>query len=94
MSDTSHIDETGAARMVDVSAKPLTRRVARAGGTLRMSARAFDAIVSGELAKGDALAVARVAGIHRRRRKVSQFASTCRRPTRRSSACRACRRRP
>ncbi len=68
MSDTSHIDETGAARMVDVSAKAVTRRVARASGTLRMSARAFDAIVSGELAKGDALAVARVAGIQAAKR--------------------------
>ncbi len=58
-----HLDETGAARMVDVSGKETTRRVARASGALRMSADALEALVAGRLPKGDALAVARVAGI-------------------------------
>lgn len=59
----SHLDETGAARMVDVSAKETSRRVARASGRIAMTPGAVDALTSGELAKGDALAVARVAGI-------------------------------
>jgi cyclic pyranopterin phosphate synthase len=50
--------------MVDVSGKEATRRVARASGRLRMTREALDALVSGRLPKGDALAVARVAGIH------------------------------
>lgn len=59
----SHLDETGAARMVDVSAKEPSRRVARASGRIAMTSDAVDALASGELAKGDAFAVARVAGI-------------------------------
>jgi cyclic pyranopterin monophosphate synthase len=58
-----HLDESGAARMVDVSAKETTRRVAVASGALRMEATTLAALVAGELPKGDALAVARVAGI-------------------------------
>lgn len=49
--------------MVDVSGKDSTRRVARASGAIRMSPAALDAVVSGDVPKGDALAVARVAGI-------------------------------
>ncbi len=49
--------------MVDVSEKPVTRRVARASGSLTMSRQALDQLASGRLPKGDALAVARVAGI-------------------------------
>ncbi|HUP20658.1 MAG TPA: cyclic pyranopterin monophosphate synthase MoaC [Gemmatimonadota bacterium] len=60
---STHLDATGAARMVDVSEKPITRRVARASGEIRASAEAVEAIVAGALEKGDALAVARVAGI-------------------------------
>lgn len=60
---TSHLDETGAARMVDVSRKDPTRRVARASGRIGMSPEAVEAIAGGELGKGDALAVARIAGI-------------------------------
>ena len=59
----THLDETGAARMVDVSEKEITRRVARASGALRMEPTALAALVEGSLPKGDALAVARVAGI-------------------------------
>jgi cyclic pyranopterin phosphate synthase len=49
--------------MVDVGAKPDTHRMARATGSIRMSADAFDAIVRNDVAKGDVLGVARVAGI-------------------------------
>ncbi len=59
----THLDETGAARMVDVGAKPETERVAVAGGRIRMSPAAAAAIRDGTVAKGDVLAVARVAGI-------------------------------
>jgi cyclic pyranopterin phosphate synthase len=49
--------------MVDVGAKPTTRRVAVARGTVRLNAAAFSALAEGRLSKGDALAVARLAGI-------------------------------
>jgi cyclic pyranopterin phosphate synthase len=49
--------------MVDVSAKPETLRTARAQGAIRMSMAAFEAIRSHQVAKGDVLSVARVAGI-------------------------------
>lgn len=63
MSGLTHIDETGAAHMVDVSAKPATMREAVAEGRIRMSPAALDAIRTGSAAKGDVLAVARIAGI-------------------------------
>jgi cyclic pyranopterin monophosphate synthase len=63
MSGLTHLDETGAARMVDVSAKDVTVREAVASGEIAMSAQALAAIRAGSLGKGDALAVARVAGI-------------------------------
>lgn len=59
----NHFDEAGRAVMVDVSAKESTRRVAAAGGRIRMNAAAFAAVQSGTAAKGDVLGVARVAGI-------------------------------
>ena len=54
--------------MVDVSAKPATARAARAEGRIRMSAEALRAIRDNTLAKGDVLAVARVAGIQAAKR--------------------------
>ena len=54
--------------MVDVSGKEPTRRTARASGEIRMSPAALAAIAGGELPKGDALAVARVAGIQAAKR--------------------------
>lgn len=63
MSRPSHVDESGAARMVDVSGKPATRRVARASGRITMREDALAALTDGALEKGDALAVARLAGI-------------------------------
>src|SRR5690348_4977259 len=59
----SHLDESGHARMVDVSAKDVTAREARASGRVLLSAAAIAALKSGQVPKGDALAVARVAGI-------------------------------
>ncbi|MDO6416818.1 cyclic pyranopterin monophosphate synthase MoaC [Sphingomonas sp. BIUV-7] len=63
MTRLTHLDEAGAAHMVDVSAKPATKREAIAAGRIAMSPEALAAIRDGALAKGDALAVARVAGI-------------------------------
>jgi cyclic pyranopterin phosphate synthase len=63
MSKLTHLDDAGAAHMVDVSAKDVTRREATAAGHIAMSPQALAAIRDGALAKGDALAVARVAGI-------------------------------
>lgn len=59
----SHLDEQGAAHMVDVTAKGVTKRTAVAAGVLRTSAEVIELITSGGLPKGDALATARVAGI-------------------------------
>jgi cyclic pyranopterin monophosphate synthase len=59
----SHLDESGHARMVDVSAKDVTAREARASGRVLLSAAAIAALKSGQVPKGDALAVARIAGI-------------------------------
>lgn len=59
----SHLDADGAARMVDVSQKGITHRTAVAAGVLRTSAQVIGLIAGGGLAKGDALATARVAGI-------------------------------
>jgi cyclic pyranopterin phosphate synthase len=63
MSDLTHIDADGRARMVDVGSKPETARTAAAEGSITMSADAFAAIESNALSKGDALAAARIAGI-------------------------------
>ena len=63
MTRLTHLDDAGAAHMVDVSAKDVTTRTATAAGRIMMSGAALDAIRQGTLAKGDALAVARIAGI-------------------------------
>ncbi|UKK85050.1 cyclic pyranopterin monophosphate synthase MoaC [Sphingopyxis sp. BSN-002] len=63
MSRPTHLDETGAAHMVDVGAKPTTERRAVAGGRITMSADALEAIRSGNAPKGDVLSTARIAGI-------------------------------
>jgi cyclic pyranopterin phosphate synthase len=59
----THLDEGGAARMVDVSGKAETARTASAEGRIRMAAEALAAIREGAVGKGDVLAVARIAGI-------------------------------
>jgi cyclic pyranopterin phosphate synthase len=59
----THLDASGAARMVDVSAKPITVREARAGGRFLTTPAVIDLLRRDGLPKGDALAVARIAGI-------------------------------
>jgi cyclic pyranopterin phosphate synthase len=63
MSKLTHLDESGAARMVDVAAKPATARRAVASGRIVMSREALAAIRQGNAPKGDVLAAARIAGI-------------------------------
>ncbi len=63
MSDLTHLDAAGAARMVDISDKPRTARIATAQGRITMSPEALAAIRSGSVKKGDVIAVARIAGI-------------------------------
>ena len=63
MSRFSHLDDAGRLRMVDVSAKPVTRRRARARGQVRASAETIAQIGSNRLAKGNVLEAARLAGI-------------------------------
>jgi cyclic pyranopterin phosphate synthase len=62
-SQLTHVDETGAARMVDVSAKTVSDRRAVAAGRVRTTAEVIGLLRSDGLPKGDALAVARLAGI-------------------------------
>jgi cyclic pyranopterin phosphate synthase len=63
VSDLTHVDAAGAARMVDVTGKDVTSRVATATGVMRTTAEVVELLASNGLKKGDALAVARVAGI-------------------------------
>jgi len=63
MTQLTHIDETGAARMVDVGDKPVTERVAVAVAMVRMRPETLALLEAGGHKKGDVLAVARVAGI-------------------------------
>ena len=59
----NHFDESGNAVMVDVSEKAVTVRTASAAGAIRVNAEVMDAVVHGNVKKGDVLGVARVAGI-------------------------------
>jgi cyclic pyranopterin phosphate synthase len=59
----THIGAHGEARMVDVSGKPVTHRVAKAESAVSMSEAAFEKLVRGNAPKGDVLATARIAGI-------------------------------
>ena len=63
MNQLTHLDENGAARMVDVSEKADTVREAVAAGRIRMSGECFVLIKNGAVKKGDVLSVARIAGI-------------------------------
>ena len=63
MSELSHLDPSGAARMVDVSDKPVTARSATASGVVRTTAEVIGLLRGDGLPKGDALATARIAGI-------------------------------
>jgi cyclic pyranopterin monophosphate synthase len=62
-SDLTHIDDSGAARMVDVSGKQVTRRHAVARAFVRMAPETAAAVAAGDAPKGDVLGVARIAGI-------------------------------
>lgn len=59
----THFDENGNAYMVDVSYKDVTKRIATATGSIKMSREAMDAVVGMNIKKGDVLTVAQVAGI-------------------------------
>ena len=63
MTELSHLDEQGRARMVDVSAKADTVRVATARGRVRMQPSTLALVLRGDVPKGDVIAVARIAGI-------------------------------
>ena len=63
MARLTHFDKTGRARMVDVSKKRDTLREAVVRGSISMNQKTFKSIMSGKIAKGDVLAVAKVAGI-------------------------------
>lgn len=63
MSELTHLDAQGRARMVDVGGKAETQRVAVALGTIRMNPATLAALRDGTAPKGDVLAVARIAGI-------------------------------
>jgi cyclic pyranopterin phosphate synthase len=63
MDRLTHVDEAGAARMVDVSGKDVTAREAVASGRVRVSPRVVELLRGEGVPKGDALAVARIAGI-------------------------------
>lgn len=63
MSKLTHLDDKGHARMVDVSEKKVTHRQATASGQISMTSETLHLIVAGDNKKGDALSVARIAGI-------------------------------
>ena len=63
MSKLTHLDDNGQAHMVDVSGKPETIRMARAVGSVQLSDSSMAALIERNVKKGDALAVARIAGI-------------------------------
>jgi cyclic pyranopterin phosphate synthase len=68
MAELTHLDEHGHARMVDVGHKPPLRRTAIAEGFFVAASATLDRVLSGDLPKGEALAVARIAGIQAAKR--------------------------
>jgi len=76
MSDLSHLDNEGRARMVDVSEKAITDRYAKARATVKVSSELYVKLKSNSLEKGDAIAVARVAGIQAAK-KTSELIPLC-----------------
>lgn len=76
MKKLTHFDESGNARMVDVSGKPVTRREAVAKGRVSMTARTLELIENRKMAKGDVLGVARIAGIMAAK-KTSELVPMC-----------------
>jgi len=67
-SDFTHFDAGGAAHMVDVGGKDVTRRIARAGGSIAMLPATLERILRGDAKKGDVLGVARIAAIQAAKR--------------------------
>ena len=63
MADLTHFDAAGNAHMVDVGDKTVTQRIARAAGRVEMAPETLARVRQGEMAKGDVLGVARLAGI-------------------------------
>jgi cyclic pyranopterin monophosphate synthase len=63
MNELSHIGPDGEARMVDVSHKEITDRVARAAGCIRMKPETLAAILANDIAKGNVIATAKIAGV-------------------------------
>jgi cyclic pyranopterin phosphate synthase len=61
--ELSHVDDAGAARMVDVSTKTVVRRTARAGGFISLGAETVSLIRDNQMKKGDVLTVSKIAGI-------------------------------
>lgn len=76
MTEPTHIDERGNARMMDVSGKPETERVAVAEAIITMGDKVRRALFGGTLSKGDALAVARIAAINGAKR-TSELVPLC-----------------
>jgi cyclic pyranopterin monophosphate synthase len=68
LSDLPHLDDEGAARMVDIGAKQTTERYARAEAVVRMSPETVEAVARGDSRKGDVLGTARLAGIQAAKR--------------------------
>jgi cyclic pyranopterin phosphate synthase len=68
MAQLTHFDAAGASRMVDVGAKEISRRTARASGIVRMKGSTLELIRNRALAKGDVLEVGRIAGIQAAKR--------------------------
>jgi cyclic pyranopterin phosphate synthase len=68
MSDLTHLDERGRARMVDVGAKPVTARRAVARALVRMTPQTAARVVAGDAPKGDVISTARIAGIQAAKR--------------------------
>jgi cyclic pyranopterin phosphate synthase len=66
--DLTHLDASGSARMVDVSAKPATQRHARAEVTVRMSPQTAARVLAGDAPKGDVIGTVRLAGIQAAKR--------------------------
>ena len=64
MKRLTHIGADGRAQMVDVSAKPLSARTAVATGKIRLQRETLDLIANDQIAKGNVVATARIAGIH------------------------------
>lgn len=63
MSDLTHFNADGEAHMIDVGDKPVTHRIAVAGGSIRMLPATFEMVCAGTHKKGDVLGIARLAGI-------------------------------